>query len=124
MTLTLLVSLPVLLVGAALALVLRSNRAAAAAAMLSQAAATMLVFANILPILRGGAPLEATWEWPAPIDLMTFRVDALDAFYLAWSLPMTLLGTFYAEGYLRPHFQRGRHGGPHFALLNLVAIER
>ena len=122
MKLTLLLSLPVLLLGAVLALCLRSNRATAAAAIISQAVATVLVLASVVPLLRGSGPLEVTWQWPQPIDRMAFRIDALDAFFLAWSLPMTLLGTIYAFGYLRPYFNRGRHGGPHFALLNLISI--
>ncbi len=122
MTAQLLLAVPVLLVGAALALLLRSNRASARVALASQAVATALVLASVLPILSSGAPLEIVWRWPAPIDVMVFRVDALGAFFLAWSLPLTLLGTIYAVGYLRPYFDRGRVGGPHFALLNLVAL--
>lgn len=122
MTTTLLLGLPVLLVGAALSLGLRSNRSSAAVAILSQAVATVLVLANVLPLLHGSEPLEVTWQWPPPIYRMTFRIDALDSFFLVWSLPMTLLGTIYAVGYLRPYFSKGRHGGPHFALLNLVSI--
>ncbi|WP_437274503.1 proton-conducting transporter membrane subunit [Sorangium sp. So ce375] len=122
MTGSLLLSVPVLLVGAALSLGLRSNRARSAAAIASQAIAAALVLASVAPILRGGEALEVVWRWPTPIDSMTFRVDALGAFFLAWSLPMTLLGTIYAVGYLRPYFNRGRNGGPHFALLNMVAL--
>ena len=47
---------------------------------------------------------------------------ALSAFFLVWSLPMTLLGTLYAVGYLRPYFDAGRNGGPHFALLKMVSL--
>jgi len=35
---------------------------------------------------------------------------------------MTTLGTLYAVGYLRPYFHKGRNGGWHFALLNLVCL--
>src|SRR4029079_8406854 len=38
------------------------------------------------------------------------------------SLPMTFLGTLYSVGYLRPYFQHGRNGAPHFALLNLTSL--
>jgi len=120
-TTTFLLSLPVLLVGALLALALRSNRASAAAAITSQAVATVLMLGTVVPILGGGTPFEVTWEWPRPVESMAFRVDALGAFFLVWSLPMTLLGTLYAVGYLQPYFARGRHGGPHFALLNMVS---
>lgn len=117
-----LLSVPVLLVGAALALALRSNLARALAALASQLVAGGLVLVSILPILRGGYALEVVWPWPSPINSIAFRVDALGAFFLAWSLPMTTLGTLYAVGYLRPYFERGRNGGWHFALLNLVCL--
>lgn len=122
MTAQLLLAIPVLLVGASIALVLRSHRASARVAILSQAIATGLVLASVVPILSSGVPIEIEWRWPAPVDVMVFRVDALGAFFLSWSLPLTLLGTIYAVGYLRPYFERGRSGGPHFALLNLVAL--
>lgn len=117
-----LASIPVLLVGAGLALGLRTNRARAAAAIGTQAVAALLVLASVWPVLGGGASIEVTWPWPAPIEQIAFRVDALGAFFLAWSLPMTLLGTLYAYGYLRPYFSAGRNGGPHFALLNMTAV--
>ena len=117
----LLLSLPVLFGGAAIAVALRSNRASAAVVLVSQSLACGLVVVAIAPLLRGGAPLSILWDWPRPIESIAFRVDALSAFFLAWSLPMTLLGTVYAVGYLQSYFHKGRHGGPHFALLNLIA---
>lgn len=122
MTVIFLLSVPVLLIGVTLALALRSNLARALATLMSQATATGLVLVSLTPTLRGGSPLEVVWPWPKPINSIAFRVDALGAFFLAWSLPMTLLGTAYAVGYLRPYFQRGRNGGSHFALLNLVSL--
>ena len=93
-----LLSVPVLLLGVVLALALRSNLARALGALSSQAVATALVLFSLLPTLRGRAPLEVVWPWPTPINSIAFRVDALGAFFLAWSLPMTLLGTAYAVG--------------------------
>ena len=120
--LLLLVAVPILLIGAALSLALRANRSSAGISIASQAVATALVLANVVPVLRGGKPVEIVWAWPAPIERIPFRVDALGAFFLSWSLPMTLLGTVYATGYLKPYFDRGRHGGPHYALLNMVSV--
>jgi len=117
-----LLSVPVLVVGALLAVGLRSNRASAAVALASQACACILVLLGVGRPLFGGAAIELLWPWPPPITTIPFRVDALGAFFLAWSLPLTLLGTLYAIGYLRPSFESGRHGGPHFALLNVVAL--
>ncbi|MEO8184425.1 MAG: proton-conducting transporter membrane subunit [Deltaproteobacteria bacterium] len=117
-----LLSVPVLVIGAALAVGLRSNRASAAISLATQAGAIVLVLTGIGPALFEGRALELVWPWPPPITTIAFRVDALGAFFLAWSLPMTFLGTVYAVGYLRPYFMHGRHGGPHFALLNLVAL--
>lgn len=103
-------------------MLLRPNRASAAVALVSQGLATLLVLSGILPILRGDPSLEASLPWPAPIETIAFRIDALGAFFLAWSLPLTLLGTLYAVGYLKPFFARGRHGGLHFALLNMTQV--
>jgi hydrogenase-4 component B len=114
-------SLPVLLIGAALALGLRSNRASVAVAIASQSIANALVIASMWPLVRGSRPLRLAWIWPHPFDRVNFDVDGLSAFFLLWSLPMTLLATIYAWGYLQPYFTRGRHAGPHFALLNVVA---
>lgn len=117
-----LVSIPVLLIGAGFAAGLQTNHARGIAALVTQAIATFLVLASIWPVLAGHATIEVIWPWPAPIDRIAFRLDALGAFFLAWSLPLTLLGTLYAVGYLRPYFQAGRNGGPHFALLNLTSV--
>lgn len=111
-----------LVAGAALALVLRTNRARAWAAIASQAVATALVLAAVLPVALGGPTLSAEWSWSFPVELVRVRVDALSAFFLLWSLPMTLLGTVYAWGYLRPYFDAGRDGGSHFALLNVTSL--
>ena len=118
----LLASIPVLLLGCGLAIGLRSNATRAAAAIVSQAVASLLVLLAVVPVLTSGQALEVLWPWPAPIDRIAFRVDGLGAFFLAWSLPMTLLGTVYAVGYLRPYFVAGRNGGPHFALLNMTSV--
>ncbi len=117
-----LLSIPILLLGAVLALFLQSNRSSAAITIASQAVATVLVLLGIMPLLRGGPGLELILPWPAPIHSVAFRIDALGAFFLSWSLPMTLLGTIYSVGYLKPHFDKGRSGGPHFALLNMTQV--
>jgi hydrogenase-4 component B len=111
-----------LCLGAFLSLALRRNDLRALSAVVSQAAATTLVLWAVVPLLRGGAPLGAEWGWSYPVEIIAARVDALSAFFLAWSLPMTFLGTLYAVGYLRPYYDAGRNGGPHFALLNMTAL--
>jgi hydrogenase-4 component B len=121
-TFSLFISLPVLLAGAVLAVALRSNRASAAAALFSQAVASVCVILGVVPVLRGGAPIQLVWVAPRPLELVQVRIDALGAFFLSWSLPMTLLGTLYAVAYLRPYFARGRQGGSHFALLNMIGV--
>jgi hydrogenase-4 component B len=112
----------VLVVGAALALALPRNGARALAAVLTQAAALALAAGPIAGVLRGGPPVAGAFGWAYPLDVIALRVDPLAAFFLAWSLPMVLLGTIYGAGYLRPHLERGRHGGPHFALLNMTSV--
>jgi len=119
---TLLVSVPVLLFGAVLSVGLRANRAAAAVALGAQLVAVALVFAALIPVLAGGPPVEVVWPWPLPIDAISFRLDGLGAFFLSWSLSLTLFGGVYSVGYLEPYLARGRHSGPHHALLCLTSL--
>lgn len=111
-----------LIIGAVLALALPRNALRAAAAIASQAAACLLVAPALAFTLRTGAPLEGALGWSYPTEVIAIRVDPLSAFFLAWSLPLTLLGTMYAVGYLKPDLDAGRNGGPQFALLNMTAI--
>ena len=111
-----------LIIGAALALVIPNNRARAWAALVTQAIATVLILIAVIPVVMNGAPISAEWTWSFPVEVVRVRVDALSAFFLAWSLPMTLLGSLYALGYLRPHVEAGRSWGSHFALLNMTAL--
>jgi hydrogenase-4 component B len=111
-----------LIVGAILALALPRNGWRAAAAIGSQALACFLALSPMVGVLRTGAAIEGTWSWSYPIETILLRIDALSAFFLVWSLPMTLLGTVYAVGYLKPYFVAGRNGGPAFALLNMTSL--
>ncbi|HET9553724.1 MAG TPA: proton-conducting transporter membrane subunit [Anaeromyxobacteraceae bacterium] len=110
-----------LLAGAVLALALRRNEHRAAAAIASQAVATALVLAGALPVLLHGGDERAALAWSYPVDVIAWHLDPLGAFFLAWSLPMTLAGTIYALGYLRPYFAT-RNAGVQFALLNVTAL--
>jgi len=111
----------VLLLGAILALVLRDNARRGWAAIATQAAASGLVLAGALPVLLEGGEVRATVTWSYPVDAIAVHLDPLGAFFLAWSLPMTLLGTVYALGYLRPSFKT-RNAGVQFALLNVTSL--
>lgn len=111
----------VLIVGTVLALVLRGNEYRGWAAIASQAVASVLVLSAVLPVLLGGGDVRATVPWSYPIDTIAVHLDPLGAFFLAWSLPMTLLGTIYALGYLRPYFKT-RNAGVQFALLNVTSL--
>jgi hydrogenase-4 component B len=112
----------VLIAGVVLALALPGNRARASAAIASQCIACALVALPLAGVLRGAGPLEASSPWPYPVELIVLRIDGLSAFFLAWSLPLTLLGTVYAVGYLEPYLAAGRNGGPQFALLTLTSL--
>lgn len=118
----LLVAAAALLLGAALAVVLPSNRARAWAAVVAQAIAVALVEGAVAPVLLGGPDLRASTAFPAPVGEVVVHADALSAFFLAWSLPLTLVGSLYGTGYLSRYFASERHVGLHFALLNLTAL--
>ena len=111
-----------LLLGAVGSLVTRANTLRMGVALASQLAATALVLSAVLPVIAHGTALEATYAWSYPIDALRVRLDPLGAFFLSWSLPMTLLGAVYAVGYLAPYLQKGRNAGAHFALLNMVSL--
>ncbi|WP_341889397.1 proton-conducting transporter membrane subunit [Variovorax sp. YR752] len=111
-----------LLAGALACLLPVRNRLRAAFGLLSQGLAMLLVLSVAVPVVLGGAPLEGELAWAHPVGTLKMRLDALGGFFLAWSLPMTLLGSVYAVGYLQRHFDGERHVGVHYALLNLTAL--
>ena len=119
---TLIAAVLVLLLGAAACLLPLPNRLRAAIGILSQLVATALVWTMVVPVLLGGEVLVGELAWAYPVGTLRVRLDALGAFFLAWSLPMTLLGGVYALGYLRPYFGTRRHVGVHYALLNMTAL--
>jgi len=112
----------VLLLGAGACLLPLSNPVRAAIGILSQLVATVLVWLVVAPVLLGGEVLAGALAWAYPVGTLRVRLDALGAFFLAWSLPMTLLGAIYARGYLQPYFSTRRHIGVHYALLNMVSL--
>lgn len=111
-----------LLAGGALCLLPVRNAWRAGFGLISQAAATVLVWTAVVPVLLGAPALTLEMPWSHPIGAMHFKLDALGAFFLSWSLPMTLLGAVYAVGYLRKYFASARHVGVHFALLNMISL--
>jgi hydrogenase-4 component B len=117
----LLVSAVALLAGIVLALTLRGNVARGLAAIASQGLASVLVLAQVVPILAGGGERRLAVRWSYPVESIALHLDPLGAFFLAWSVPMTLLGTVYAFGYLRAQFDR-RNAGVQFALLNATSL--
>ena len=112
----------ILLLGAGACLLPLRNATRAGIGVLSQLVATGLVLATVTPVLLGGQPLVGELAWAYPVGTLRVRLDALGAFFLAWSLPMALLGSVYAVGYLRPYFSGKRHLGLHYALLNLTSL--
>lgn len=119
---SLLAAQALLLAGAATCLLPMRNGWRAAAGLASQAIAMVLVLGVALPVVFGGAPLQGEQAWAHPVGTLKVRLDALGAFFLAWSLPMTLVGSVYAVGYLRRYFSSERHVGVHYALLNMTAL--
>ena len=111
-----------LIVGAGLALLPLKNTWRAACGIVSQSVATVLTWVAVVPVLAGGKEPYVELPWGYPIGALHFRLDALGAFFLSWSLPMTLLGAVYAVGYLRKYFDGSRHVGVHFALLNMISL--
>ncbi|MBK9345043.1 MAG: proton-conducting membrane transporter [Burkholderiales bacterium] len=118
----LLIAAVVLLLGSAVCLLPMRNTLRASVGLLAQATATVLTWVAVLPVLAGASTPALVFDWAYPIGQLRFQLDPLGAFFLCWSLPMTLLGAVYAVGYLRPFFDSRRHVGVHFALLNLTSL--
>ncbi|MBK7655463.1 MAG: proton-conducting membrane transporter [Betaproteobacteria bacterium] len=112
----------VLLLGAGLALAVQGNRWRAGWAIATQLVATVLVLSAAWPVLMGGVIVSGSMVWTYPVGTPRVQMDGLGAFFLVWSLPMTLLGSLYAVGYMRRYFDSARHLGVHFALLNFTAL--
>lgn len=111
-----------LLFGGVLCLLPVNNMLRASFGLATQALATLLVWSAVLPVMLGAPALTLEIPWGHPIGELHFRLDALGAFFLSWSLPMTLLGAVYAMGYLRKYFDSSRHLGVHFGLLNMISL--
>ena len=112
----------VLMLGAGLCLLPVRNAVRAAIGLVSQAIATVLTWWVVIPVLMGGPDVTGEMPWSFPIGTLHFRLDALGAFFLSWSLPMTLLGSIYAVGYMQKYFGTPRHLGVHFGLLNMISV--
>jgi hydrogenase-4 component B len=112
----------VLLFGAGICLLPLRNATRAGVGILSQLVASGLVLGTALPVLFGAQHVVGELAWAYPVGALRVRLDALGAFFLVWSLPMTLLGSIYAVGYMRPFFNTTRHLGVHYALLNLTSL--
>lgn len=111
-----------LLLGALACLLPIRNAQRALVGVATQFLATALVLHSALPVALGSAPLEGELAWAYPVGTLKIRLDALGAFFLCWSLPMTLLGSIYAVGYLRRYYGSDRHVGVHHALLNMTSV--
>lgn len=112
----------VLILGAGACLLPLRNGVRSGLGIGSQVLATALVWTTVLPVLFGAPEVTGELAWAYPVGLLRMRLDALGAFFLSWSLPMTLLGAVYAAGYLRPAFHTGRNVGVHYALLNMTSL--
>ncbi len=111
-----------LIAGCIAALALPNNRLRIGVNLVSQFAACVFILSCTVPVLLGAAPLASSVGWSYPVDRIDLLLDPLAALFLTFSLPMTLLGSIYAVGYLASDIRGSRHVGTHFALLSLVQI--
>lgn len=118
----LIVSVLILMLGAGLGLLPLSNKLRAGIGLISQGLSNAVALSVIIPVLFGAPDITGEMPWAYPIGDLHFQLDALGAFFLSWSLPMTFLGAVYAVGYMDKYFQSSRHLGVHFALLNMISV--
>ena len=112
----------VLILGAGGCLLPLPNTQRVTIGLVSQGVATVLALLSAVPVLLGGDPVVGVLAWAYPMGNLRVRLDALGAFFLSWSMPLCLLGSLYAVGYMKSYFATRRHMGVHFALLNMTAL--
>lgn len=112
-----------LLAGAILSVALPGNRIRVLVNLVSQAIACGLILYLSVPILLGTAEaITGIVRWSYPFEQIDIRLGPLGAFFLTFSLPLTLLGSIYAVGYLAKDIQSSRNVGAHFGLLSMVQV--
>lgn len=111
-----------LVVGAILALVLPNNHVRVWINLAAQLLACVCVLYATIPVLLGGANLTGALVWSYPVERIDIEINAIGAFFLTFSLPMTFLGSLFAVGYLSRDIRSERHVGMHFALLTSVQL--
>ncbi len=109
-----------LVVGAILAIVLPNNHIRIWTNLVAQLVACVCVLYATIPVLFGGSNLTGALLWSFPVERIDIEINAIGAFFLTFSLPMTFLGSLFAVGYLSRDIRSDRHVGLHFALLTSV----
>ncbi len=111
-----------LLIGAALSVLIPRNRVQVWVNLASQLIACVLVVSVTAPILMGGESFVRVLPWSYPVESIRIEINAISAFFLTFSMPMTFLGSLFAVGYLAKDMTGPRHVGIHFALLSMVQL--
>ena len=88
----------VLMAGGGICLLPLGNRVRAGAGIASQLVATVLVWMAVVPVLQGAVEPTTRMHWAYPMGELHFRLDALGAFFLSWSLPMTVSSSNCTSG--------------------------
>lgn len=111
-----------LVVGVLLSVSLPKNRLQVWVNLLTQLVACCLILSRTIPILLGGENYTETMPWSFPVETIRVEINAVSAFFLTFSLPMTFLGSVFAVGYLAKDMDGPRHVGIHFAILSMVQL--
>ena len=111
-----------LVAGVLLSVSLPSNRLQIGANLCTQFLACFLILSKTVPILLGGEEYVRLLPWSFPVELIRVEINAVSAFFLSFSLPMTFLGSVFAVGYLSKDLKGPRHVGIHFAILSMIQL--
>ncbi len=110
------------IVGVVFSVSLPNNRVQVWANLASQLIACCLILSRTIPILLGGEDYAEVMPWSFPVEMIPVEINAVSAFFLTFSLPMTFLGSVFAVGYLSKDMDGSRHVGIHFAILSMVQL--
>ncbi len=113
-------SMILLLLGALLSIVVK-DRAKFKVCSIFTFISTVMLWIPSLTVLLTGSPISKSIYMSPIFGDVSFVVDPLSAFFMLVISTMSFLGTVYANGYMKPYFEKGMNISSHcFFLMMLV----
>ena len=114
-------SMILLLLGAIISIVVKERAKFKVCSIFTFISAVMLWIPSLLVLLTG-IPMSQTFYMSPILGDVSFVIDPLSAFFVLVISTMSFFGTVYANGYMKPYFDKGMNISSHcFFLMMLIA---